>query len=217
MARLIPWAPYIVAFAVFAGIGGYISHLQGENEELTEYLRISGLHADALEAELDTTRLVAGQYRRRAQQTEIERDSLETALEERPVVETVVTASAPVQVDTVFAETTDSTLHSRFETELAIAQVSIQRFEPYEVEWILEVKPIVFSVGVNCGVANRITGVRSVQVTVEVELYEIDIDGSKIDPEVCNPSTPPSAGGGGNFWRGVGFGVVSVLGILTLW
>jgi len=216
--RFLAWTPYVALLALVAGVGGYISHLQGERAELAEYLRVAGLHADALEVSLDTTRLVAGRWERRATQVQIERDSLETALEQRPVVETVVTASAPAVVDTVFAEMTDSLLFSRFETELAIAQVQVQRFAPYEVEWILEVKPIVFELGVRCGPANRTTGIRSVEVTVEVELYDIDIDGSKIDPEVCNPSTLATRGTGGNsFWRGVGVGALAVVAALTLW
>jgi len=205
-----------LGLAVFFGLGLQIRSLRGELAESRREVRAVGLRADSLAAELDTTRLVAGQFRRRAVQTEIERDSLAVALEERPVVETTVTLDPEPVVDTVEVAFNDSTLHSKFEDETLIAEVTFRQVPEarWRAEWTVDIKPIALSVGVRCGPVSQTTGVRPVQVTVEAELTEVDITESRADPEVCNPEPPDKSGGG--FLKGVLSGVALALTVITL-
>lgn len=210
------WRTAIVGglFVVIMGLGLQVKMLQGDLQDARERVRLVGVLAENRKAELDSTRVVAGQFRRLAVQTEIERDSLAQELDERPVVEVPVVVENEPVVDTVQAELTDSTAYSSIETDLLIAEVEIDLHPPYVATWNVEVRPIRMLVGVRCGPVSQDTGIRPVQVTVEAEPWEVDIGRPRTDPEVCNP-TPPEEDGGG-FWKGVGAGALGVVTILAV-
>jgi len=209
MAALLKWGPWVALIILVGSAGAYVQGLRSDLAETRAELRTTGLYADALEAELDTTRLIAGQHRRRALQVEIERDSLAQALDERPVVEIPVVVQLPPQVDTIQAEMTDSTAYSKLDDESFVAEVTIQLTPPFLAEWKVEVKPVRALVGVRCGPVSQSTGVRPVRVTVETELWDVEIGEAQADPEVCNPEEPDP--GGGNFWKGVGVGALAII------
>lgn len=204
MAAVTRWLPV----ALLIGAIGLVGWQQHTISELRSEVRAVGIRADSLEVELDTTRLMGDQYRRRALQAELEQDSLARELQERPVVTTTVVMSAEPVVDTVVAEVTDSTAYFKFDGEYVVAEVAIQLTPPLLSEWHVEVKPVKATVGVRCGPVSKTTGVRPVQVTVQAAPWEVDILDPQVDPKVCNPPPPPE---NRSFWKGFGAGALSVI------
>ena len=207
-------APQLIRYGNFiliAAVVGLLGWQYTTINSLREQVRAVGMVADSVEAANDTTRLVADQYRRRAVQTEIERDSLARALRERPVVETTVTINPEPVVDTVeVVAVGDTILSSRFEDDLFIADVSfkLRIDDTWIASWNVDVQPVEMLVGIRCGPVSETTGIRPVQVTAQAEPWEVSISDSRVDPDVCNAAAPDTHS---SFLKGVGAGALAIL------
>ena len=206
--------------ATILAMGVQIKYLQSQVENAQKEKQRIGLVADSLLAELDTTRLVADQFRRRAIQVEIEKDSLALALDERPVVETTVFLTAEPINETsevvVAEEDSSSYARSSFENEVVIAAVEFRMAPlPRIATWEIQMKPIEAMVGVRCLPMSTSTGVRPVEVVVAAPPFDVQIGGSQIDPTVCNAPPPPAKVSAG-FFGGLLSGVLTMVGVMLI-
>ena len=188
-----------VAGVVVVGVLGLLAKLGATERELTrtrEEARASFLAHENTAARLDTTRLVADQYRREAEQHEIARDSLATALNERPVVETQVTIHSH-SIDTIVVEKQDTvttersipdTLRVDYADSVLSIHAGISTYFPYSAALRYELAPISLIVGGRCGVPDPL-GYRTATITVQTAL-DVDVDQAQLDPDLCNHTAP---------------------------
>lgn len=166
---------------------------------LVDASRTAGLRADSLEAELDSTRTVAGSYIRRAVQAEAKATRLEDSLKLKPkvVIETKielvpfeVEVQVPVEVDPV---TMDRVAHfENVRQEPFTATVDVTMPPPpgnARLGLSVSVDPIPLSIRATCSTAvSPTTGVRSASIIATGPAWaRIELANLTQDPAICNP------------------------------
>ena len=156
--------------------------------------RANGLRADALEAQLDTSRTAFGVTLRRAVQSELEADSLSLALKSRPILH------APIEVrrdtirlvDTVVVtEAASGAREATFARQGdgwdASGSVSLPT-PPAQgvVRLTVALAPIPLVAGLVCGAP--VGGIRPASITVSGPTWtRLQLGASQVTPEACNP------------------------------
>lgn len=163
-------------------------------------LRTATLVTDSIAAVADTTRLVAvDTWQRRALQAEIERDSLDLALDTRPVVQSV----AQVQIDTVFIDGDSNVEVDEFDVrrvsfdvrqEPVTATVAVTVPPPPDTAHLnmtTTIDPIPINMHIVCSIIDDGGGVHAASVRVEGPPWaDIGLENLVTEPDVCSPPLP---------------------------
>lgn len=199
-------AALCILLAAAAGTIWYLNFRNNNYKRAAVAATMALENAYALNAE---TYQEADQWRQRAVQMEVERDSLARSLDERPVVETVVYVDPePNETEAAEVLTFPDTVKLTFDDPVLSAEVLYRPAIPSAL-LRYDIKPMLFEFGVRCGPANQI-GFRSVIVTLENTLpMDVDIQAARTDPEVCNANVLDDGGGGGFGWKSAALGVVT--------
>lgn len=206
---------FVLLFLV-AMVGWQLHSRSNQIEQLQLDLRQSYLVSENLAAQNSVTVLEKGYWQRRALQMNIERDSLAEELDQRPVVETIITVEVPA--DTVYAPAVsqDSIIVSQFDDSILTAEVKY-RPAPMTMSLDYQIKPITLNVGVRCAPVDTVSLAHPAIITIEegVQPMTFTVEEGVIDPEVCNP-VPVGNPGHGFHLRSAVIGAVAVLGILLI-
>lgn len=206
---------FFLCLGVIVALLAYENHrLENEARNLRNEVRTSRLATENAIALSEITVLETDQWRRRAAQAELERDALAEELDERPVVETVVTVEVPAGVIEAPVDTVTRTV--AFEDDWLAAEVE---YRPVDVAAVLhyQIKPITLKVGVRCGAIDSFSQVRPAIVTVEQGQLPITIiiEEATIEPDVCNAPVVVQEDGGFDL-KSAALGAAGVLGILLI-
>ena len=209
------------AFIAIGFLSFQLSHARSEASKYREAARAAGIMAENQLALAADQMVIAGQLRDRAVQAEVARDSLAGALEERPVIETVVRVEVPAE--TVEAEPliADSVIQAHFEDEWLTADIEIRTVD-VTATLDYQIAPISIRIGARCGRLDPVTGVRPAIITIDRvdpaprEGMEIVVSGSTISPDVCNPVVVVPSESRGFDLKSAGLGALGVLGVLLL-
>ena len=173
-------AALVVSLAV-----GYIAVLKREITQVRVDARVSFIERMNTVARLDTTIHLADQYRRLAEQVEIERDSLAVALDERPVLETTIEIKT-VEVDTVATVTrVQDTIFVEYVDSAISISAQVVATPPFRNSLHYILAPIHLTVSGRCG-SPDLLGHRTATISVATE-YRVDVNHAQLDPELCNP------------------------------
>lgn len=219
MRTYITRAGVVLALAL-TGFFAVQAHLaRSDVAKYREAARRAGLYAENATAMAAENYRVADQWRQRAMQVEVERDSLAQELEERPVVETVVVLDPdPAMIDAGSEDIADEgeAVVLNFEDEWLTAEVE---YRPVDVTASIryDLKPIRFTVGARCGAIDPASGVRPAIITIDQGQapLEITIEHAEIDPEVCNAAVEVVEDGGFDL-KSAGLGALGVIATILL-
>jgi hypothetical protein len=204
-----------VLFALCCILGFHNYRFRGDVERLEHQAYAASLNAENQIALANLTFLESGLWQKRAEQYQIQRDSLAERLDQRPVVETVVTVEVPG--DTVYAEAVsqDSVVSAQFDDSVLTAEVKY-RPAPMTMSLDYQIKPITLNIGVRCAPRDTVSFANPAIITVEDgENMTFTVEEGVIDPEVCNPAPVKRTGSGFNLKSAL-LGSAATLSILLI-
>lgn len=196
------WKSVVIGILVTSALG-YVQHLRSANAELKQDIQQKELRIDSIEAVNDTTREINGIladslrfFERRVLQVELERDSLDEALDQesrvRANTEARVDSLQTVIASTEVTEDSAGVRHASFnfyeEPFTVDAQVAMPP-PPSPAKFDLNVKldPIPLSFRVGCR-ENPNTDVKRAIIGITTpDWAEVELKDVQQEPGICNP------------------------------